>query len=52
MQCRLRDQRERLVGLGLRPCPLPTEIPADSLNLLIMLCTVEDEISKSCPILL
>ncbi len=32
---------------SLRPCPLRTEIPPDSLNLLIMLCTVEGEISKS-----
>ncbi len=36
-----------LFSLGLRPCPLRTEIPPDSLNLLIMLCTVEGEISKS-----
>ncbi len=47
MQCRLRDRRSRLFSLGLRPCPLRTEIPPDSLNLLIMLCTVEGEISKS-----
>ncbi len=39
-------------SLGLRPCPLRTEIPPDSLNLLIMLCTVEGEISKSLPIFL
>ncbi len=52
MQCRLRDQRSRLFSLGLRPCPLRTEIPPDSLNLLIMLCTVEGEISKSLPIFL
>ncbi len=49
MQCRLRDRRSRLFSLGLRPCPLRTEIPPDSLNLLIMLCTVEGEISKSLP---
>ncbi len=49
MQCRLRDRRSRLFSLGLRPCPLRTEIPPDSLNLLIMLCTVEGEISKSFP---
>ncbi len=41
-----------LFSLGLRPCPLRTEIPPDSLNLLIMLCTVEGEISKSLPIFL
>ncbi len=52
MQCRLRDRRSRLFILGLRPCPLRTEIPPDSLNLLIMLCTVEGEISKSLPIFL
>ncbi len=52
MQCRLRDRRSRLFSLGLRPCPLCTEIPPDSLNLLIMLCTVEGEISKSLPIFL
>ncbi len=49
---RLRDRRSRLFSLGLRPCPLRTEIPPDSLNLLIMLCTVEGEISKSLPIFL
>ncbi len=48
----LRDQRSRLFSLGLRPCPLRTEIPPDSLNLLIMLCTVEGEISKSLPVFL
>ncbi len=52
MQCRLRDRRSWLFSLGLRPCPLHTEIPPDSLNLLIMLCTVEGEISKSLPIFL
>ncbi len=52
MQCRLRDRRSRLFSLGLRPCPLRTEIPPDSLNLLIMLCIVEGEISKSLPIFL
>ncbi len=52
MQCRLRDGRSRLFSLGLCPCPLRTEIPPDSLNLLIMLCTVEGEISKSLPIFL
>ncbi len=36
-----------VVQLRLAPCPLRTEIPPDSLNLLIMLCTVEGEISKS-----
>ncbi len=31
-----RDRRSRLFSLGLRPCPLRTKIPPDSLNLLIM----------------
>src|SRR4029434_10200670 len=52
MQCRLRDRRSRLFSLGFCPCPLRTEIPPDSLNLLIMLCTLEGEISKSLPIFL
>ncbi len=52
MQCRLRYWRSRLFSLGLHPCPLRTEIPPDSLNLLIMLCTVEGEISKSLLIFL
>ncbi len=41
-----------VVQLRRAPCPLRTEIPPDSLNLLIMLCTVEGEISKSLPIFL
>ncbi len=48
----LRDRRSRLFSLDLRPCPLRTEIPPDSLNLLTMLSTVEGEISKSLPIFL
>ncbi len=32
---------------GLRPCPLRTEISPVSLNLLMMLCTVDDEICKA-----
>ncbi len=32
---------------GLRPCPLHTEISPVSLNLLMMLCTVDDEICKA-----
>ncbi len=32
---------------GLRPCPLHTEITPVSLNLLMMLCTVYDEICKA-----
>ncbi len=37
MQCRLRAQRPR-------PCPLCTEMYPVSLNLLMMLCTIDDEI--------
>ncbi len=32
---------------GLQPCPLRTEISPVSLNLLMMLCTVDDDICKS-----
>ncbi len=32
---------------ALQPCPLRTEIPPVSLNLLMMLCTVYDEICKA-----
>ncbi len=32
---------------GLRSCPLRTEISPVSLNLLMMLCTVDDEICKA-----
>ncbi len=32
---------------GLRPCPLHTKIYSVSLNLLMMLCTVDDEICKA-----
>ncbi len=47
MQCRLRARRPRASNKGLRPCPLHTEIFPVSLNLLMMLCTVDDEISKA-----
>ncbi len=47
MQCRLRAQRPRASNKGLRPCPLRTEISPVSLNLLMMLCTVDDEICKA-----
>ncbi len=46
MQCRLRAQRPQASNKGLRPCPLRTEISPVSLNLLMMLCTVDDEICK------
>ncbi len=41
MQCRLRAQRPQASNKGLRPCPLRTEISPVSLNLLMMLCTVD-----------
>ncbi len=47
MQCRLRAQRLRASNKGLRPCPLRTEISPVSLNLLMMLYTVDDEIRKA-----
>ncbi len=47
MQCRLRARRPRASNKGLRPCPLRTEISPVSLNLLMMLCTVNDEICKA-----
>ncbi len=47
MQCRLRARRPRASNKGLRPCPLHTEISPVSLNLLMMLCTVDDEICKA-----
>ncbi len=46
MQCRLRAEDH-----GLRPCPLRTEISPVSLNLLMMLCTADDEICKAFAIL-
>ncbi len=47
MQCRLRARRPRASNKGLRPCPLRTEIYPVSLNLLMMLCTVDDEICRA-----
>ncbi len=47
MPCRLRAQRPRASNKSLRPCPLRTEISPVSLNLLIMLCTVDYEICKA-----
>ncbi len=47
MQCHLRARRPRASNKGLRPCPLRTEISPVSLNLLMMLCTVYDEIYKA-----
>ncbi len=47
MQCRLRARRPRASSKGLRPRPLRTEISPVSLNILMMLCTVDDEICKA-----
>ncbi len=46
-QCRLRTWRPRASNKGLRPCPLRTEISPVTLNLLMMLHTVDDEICKA-----
>ncbi len=47
MQCRLRARRPQASNKGLRPCSSRTEISLVSLNLLMMLCTVDDEICKA-----
>ncbi len=47
MQCRLRAQRPQASNKGLLPCPSRTEISPVSLNLLMMLCSVDDEICKA-----
>ncbi len=46
MPMSLRARRPRAFNKGLRPCPLRTDIYPVSLNLLMMLCTVGDEICK------
>ncbi len=47
MKCRLRARRPRASNKGLRSCPLHKEIDPVSLNLLMMLCTADDEICKA-----
>ncbi len=47
MQCHLRARRPQASHKGLRYGPLHTEISPVSLNLLMMLCTVDDEICKA-----
>ncbi len=42
MQCRLRARRSRASSMVFRPWPLRTEIVPDSLNLWMILCTVDD----------
>ncbi len=37
----------KTMGIQQRPCPLRTEISPVSLNHLMMLCTVDDEICKA-----
>ena len=46
MQCCLRDWRSQAFNVGFQPCYLRAEISPDSLNLLMMLLTVDDEITK------
>ncbi len=43
MQCRLRARRSRASSVVFRPWPLRTEIVPDSLNLWMILCTVDDD---------
>ncbi len=43
MQCRLRARRSRASSMVFRPWPLRTEIVLDSLNLWMILCTVDDD---------
>ncbi len=40
-------RRPRASNNGLHPCPLQTEISPVSLNLLMMLCAVDNEICKA-----
>ena len=46
MQCHQRDQRSQAFSVGFRPCRLRAEISPDSLNLLMILWTIYDEIPK------
>ena len=46
MLCRLRDQRSHAFNVGFWPCPLHAEISPDSLCLLMILWTVDGEITK------
>ncbi len=46
-QCQLRARRPRASNKGLLPCPLHTEISPVSHNLLMILCTVDDDICKA-----
>ncbi len=48
MQCRLRARRSRASSMVFRPWPLRTEIVPDSLNLWMILCTVDDDNFKLC----
>ncbi len=43
MQCRLRARRSRASSMVFRPWPLRIEIVPDSLNLWMILCTVDDD---------
>ena len=46
MQCHLRDQRSQALNVGVGPCRIHAEISPDSLNLLMILWTVDDEIPQ------
>ncbi len=52
MQCRLRARRSRASSMVFRPWPLRTEIVPDSLNLWMILCTVDDDNFKLLAIFL
>ncbi len=47
MQCCLKARKPQVSNKGLRPCLLFIEISAVSRNLLMMLCTVDNEICKA-----
>ncbi len=44
---RIMPMSDAVSSEGLRPCPLRTEISPVSLNVLMMLCTVDDEFCKA-----
>ncbi len=48
MQCRLSARRSRASSMVFRPWPLRTEIVPDSLNLWMILCTVDDNNFTLC----
>jgi len=50
MQCRPRAWRSLASSIDLQPCPLHSEMSPDSLNLLMILCTVDDGIFNTLTI--